>query len=64
MVRAHTAQAEGMAWEKTVLLATGHSEAVEATRRVSILGDELVTTCWAWDAAEEKVSSLAAMADQ
>jgi hypothetical protein len=31
IVRAHAAQGEGMSWEKTVLLATTHGEAVEAT---------------------------------
>jgi hypothetical protein len=44
MVRAHAVQAHGMAREKTALLATTNGEAVEATQRVSILGDELVAT--------------------
>jgi hypothetical protein len=62
MVRAHATQAHGMAREKTALLATANGEAVEATQRVSILGDELVATYQAQDAAEEKVSSLATKA--
>jgi hypothetical protein len=37
MVRAHAAQAEGMAREKATLLATTHDEAAGATQRVSIL---------------------------
>jgi hypothetical protein len=49
-----------MAWEKTALLVTAHSEAVEVTQRASILGDELVAVRRARDAAEEKVSNLAA----
>jgi hypothetical protein len=39
MVRAHAAEAEGMAQEKVVLLATGHDEVAGATQRVSVLGD-------------------------
>jgi hypothetical protein len=63
MVRACAAQAEGIVREKAVLLVTIHGEAAEATQRVSTLGDELVTVRWAQDAAEEKVSSLAAEVD-
>jgi hypothetical protein len=37
MVRAHAAQAEGMAREKATLLAKTHDEAAGATQRVSIL---------------------------
>jgi hypothetical protein len=60
MVKARATQAEGMAQEKTALLVTAHSEVVEATQRVSILGDKFVATRWARVAAEGKVSSLAA----
>jgi formylmethanofuran dehydrogenase subunit A len=45
MARAHAAQVEGMAREKATLLATAHDEVARATQRVSILGDQLVTTC-------------------
>jgi hypothetical protein len=61
MVRAHVAQMEGMAREKVVLPATIHDEAAGATQRVSILGDELATTFKAKDAAEDNISSLAAI---
>jgi hypothetical protein len=60
MARARTAQAEGMAWEKTTLLVTTLGEVVEVTQRVSVLGDELVAMRWAQDVAEEEVSSLVA----
>jgi hypothetical protein len=60
MVRARTAQAEGMAREKTTLLVTTLGEAVEVTQRVSVLGDELVAMRWAQDVAEEEVLSLVA----
>jgi hypothetical protein len=59
MVKARTTQAEGMAQEKTALLVTAHSEAVEATQRVSILGDKFVAARWARVAVEGKVLSLA-----
>jgi hypothetical protein len=60
MARARTTQVEGMVRERTALLATTHGDVVEATQRVSILGDELMATHWARDAAEEKILSLAA----
>jgi hypothetical protein len=40
------------------LLATTHDEATRATERVSILGDQFVTTRQAKDAVEEKILSL------
>jgi hypothetical protein len=60
MARACTAQAEGMAREKTTLLVTTLGEVVEVTQRVSVLGDELVAMRRAQDVAEEEVSSLVA----
>jgi hypothetical protein len=67
MVVARATQAERMAQEKTVLLATARAEVIEAAQRVSILGDELVSVHRAWDAAEEEILILtarAAVADQ
>jgi hypothetical protein len=67
MLRTHATQVEGMPQEKIELLATAHSEAVRATQRVSILGDELVATHRPQDATEERVLTQvakAATADQ
>jgi ribosomal protein L7/L12 len=60
MASARTAHAEGMAREKTVLLATARGEAVKAIQRVSVLGDGLVDARWAQDAVEENILSLTA----
>jgi hypothetical protein len=62
MARASTSQTEGMAQEKTAPLVTAHVEAVKATQRVSVLGDKLVVMHRTRDAAEQKVSILAAKA--
>jgi ABC-type phosphate transport system ATPase subunit len=53
-------QAERMAQEKAVLLATARGEMDEVAQSASILEDELVVARWARDATEEKIRSLAA----
>jgi chromosome segregation ATPase len=60
MARAHAIQEEGRARERATLLATTHGEAVEATQRVSTLGDELATVHQARDATEERILGLEA----
>jgi hypothetical protein len=44
MVEARATQAERMAREKTILLATTHGEVVEVAQRVFVIGDGLMAT--------------------
>jgi hypothetical protein len=60
MAAAHTSQAERMAQEQAILLATACDEAVEAAQMVSILEYKLMATRQARDVAEEKLLSLMA----
>jgi dGTP triphosphohydrolase len=62
MAGARTAQADRMAQEKVILLATTRGEADEAAWRVSVLEDKLVATRPAQDATKEKFPSVAAQA--
>jgi hypothetical protein len=59
MIGTHAAQAERMAQERTVLLATARGEASEAAKRVSALESELVAAHWARDTAKGKIPRLA-----
>jgi hypothetical protein len=59
MVEACAAQAERMAQERAVLLATAHGEADKVARMVSFLEGELVATRQSQDVAEEKLPSMA-----
>jgi hypothetical protein len=59
MAEARATQAEKMAQESFVLLATAHGEADMVAWRVSVLEGELMATRWAWDAAKEKLPNLA-----
>jgi hypothetical protein len=60
MAGPHTAQAERMAQERVILLATARGEASKVAQRVSALDVELVATRRAWDVTEHKIPSLAA----
>jgi hypothetical protein len=61
MAEAHATQAERMARERVVLLATIGGEADKVAQRVSILEGELMAARRARDVAEEKISHLVAM---
>jgi hypothetical protein len=62
MLETHATQAERMAQERVVLLATAHGEADVAAQRVSALEGELVATHQTCDVVKEKFSSLVAKA--
>jgi hypothetical protein len=58
-VRARAARAKEMVREKAALMEAARGKEAEADQRASALWGELVATHQEWDAAEEKVSSLA-----
>jgi hypothetical protein len=58
MAGARATQAERIAWERVVLLASAHGEADKVAWRASLLVGELTVVRQAWDAAQVKLPSL------